>query len=184
MRTLILRFLISAAAIAVITSGILPGITIVGNTVRTIAVVAVIFGLINAFVKPLLRFLTCPLIILTLGLFTFVLNAALLLLTASLSARLAEIADGVLVIDGFGWALVGAFVVSLITTILEGITGANGRRVEVREYHEIRYVTERQNPIIEKSKVPPESLPSAPPLLREVDYDFDDPDFGKPKRKG
>ncbi|MBI3287506.1 MAG: phage holin family protein, partial [Chloroflexi bacterium] len=75
----LLRWLINAAAIY-LASRTVPGI-LVEDELALIGV-ALILGVVNAFIRPILQLLTCPLIILTLGLFTFVLNALMLLLTA------------------------------------------------------------------------------------------------------
>ncbi|MCS7070566.1 MAG: phage holin family protein, partial [Anaerolinea sp.] len=60
MRNLLLRFIINAVAIGVITSGLLPGIRIEGNYVVTLAITAVVLGLLNAVVRPILVLLSCP----------------------------------------------------------------------------------------------------------------------------
>jgi putative membrane protein len=76
--------------------------------------VALILGLVNAFIRPLLKFFTCPLIILTLGLFIFVINAAMLGLTSWVAGQLG-IGFGV---AGFGAAFWGALVISLVSLAL------------------------------------------------------------------
>jgi putative membrane protein len=75
---------------------------------------AVIFGLVNALIRPLLFWLTCLLQILTLGLFTLVLNAAMLALTAWVAGRL----DIAFTVDGFRAAFLGALVVSVVSAVL------------------------------------------------------------------
>lgn len=80
----------------------------------TLLGVALIFGLINTFVRPIVRLLTLPLFILTLGLFTFVVNALMLLLTSAVSDRL----DLSFRVDGFGAALLGALVVSVVSFLI------------------------------------------------------------------
>jgi putative membrane protein len=74
---LIVRWLISALALFV-AALVVPGITVSGNAWIAYAVMAVVLGLVNAIIRPLLKLLTCPLIILTLGLFTLVINALML----------------------------------------------------------------------------------------------------------
>ena len=83
-------------------------------------VVAVIFGLVNTFLKPVLRILTLPITIMTLGLFLLVLNALMLLLTGAISS---ELALGLTVAD-FLAALLGAIVISLVGMVLSMIIGA------------------------------------------------------------
>lgn len=73
-----------------------------------------IFGLVNATVRPVLKFLTCPLILLTLGLFTLVINALML----SLTAWLGNLVGIELVLDGFWAAFWGALVVSVVSVLL------------------------------------------------------------------
>jgi putative membrane protein len=70
-------------------------------------VIAVIFGVVNALIGPILRMITFPLTLVTLGLFRLVVNAALLGITAALTARLS--------IDGFLTAVVAALIISAIT---------------------------------------------------------------------
>jgi putative membrane protein len=80
----------------------------------SILAVAVVFGIVNAFVRPLLKLLSCPIIFLTLGLFTLVLNALMLMLTAWVGAQL-----GIdFKVDGFWAAFLGALLVSIVSTVL------------------------------------------------------------------
>ncbi len=79
------------------------------------AVMAVILGLVNAFVRPLLKLLTCPLILLTLGLFTLVVNALTLLLSAWVANNLFGVG---FYIDGFWPAFWGALIVSIVSVVL------------------------------------------------------------------
>lgn len=90
-----------------------PGIEFYGNW-QGIALVAIIFGLVNALIGPVLRFLTCPLIILTLGLFTLVINAVMLMLTAWIGQALGF----PFYIHGFIPALWGAVITSIVSIIL------------------------------------------------------------------
>lgn len=68
--------------------------------------IGLIFGVVNAIVGPILRLLSLPFVVLTLGLFLLVINAALLGLTAAISDRLA--------VDGFGTALIGGLILALV----------------------------------------------------------------------
>jgi putative membrane protein len=90
-----------------------PGITYNGP-MWGLLVVALIFGLVNAVIRPILAALTCPLVFLTLGLFIFVLNAVMLLLT-SLFARMAGFDFHV---SGIIAAIIGALIVGLTSAIL------------------------------------------------------------------
>ena len=112
----ILRTAISAVALW-IASAIVPGMTIRGTT--TLLAAALLLGLVNAVVRPLVILLTLPFTILTLGLFLFVVNAAMLGLVAALL-------DG-FTISGFGSALLGSIVVSLISWAASWRIGPSGR---------------------------------------------------------
>ena len=109
---LLLRWLISAAAVAA-AAYLLPGIRLEGGF-ADLLVVALVLGLVNALVRPVLRMLACGLIVLTLGLFLLVINAALLLLAAWL-ARSAGIG---FYVDGLETALLGSVVISLVSFVL------------------------------------------------------------------
>ena len=84
----ILRLLASAAALAIAT-WLLSDITLTGSTrtsqIVTLLIVALIFGVLNAIIKPIFALFTLPLILLTLGLFLIVINACMLLLTSWLA---------------------------------------------------------------------------------------------------
>ncbi len=117
MRNFILRVIIYAIGIALVAE-IVPGITVANDTLGTLLIIGIVFGIINAILKPLITFLTCPLVILSLGLFVLVINAVVLLVTASLiPARLQ--------IDGFWPAFLGGIAMSIISMILERILGVN-----------------------------------------------------------
>ncbi len=117
LRNFLLRLIINAVALAV-TAAVLPGIHIINNEIGTLLIVAFIFGLVNAVLKPILYVLSCPLIILTLGLFALAINALMLLITDALSGDR-------FTVDGFWWAVLGGLVVGLIAAILEGVLGVN-----------------------------------------------------------
>lgn len=104
---LLLNWLISALAI-LSAAYILPGVHISGFT--TALVVAVVLGVINALLKPFLLFLTLPINILTLGLFTLVINAAIIQLVSLIVPGF--------IVDNFGWALLFSLVLSLINSFL------------------------------------------------------------------
>ncbi|MGQ0607038.1 MAG: phage holin family protein [Chloroflexota bacterium] len=81
--------------------------------------VAVIFGLVNAFIRPILRIFTLPITIMTLGLFLLVINALMLLLTDAISD---ELALGLVVGDFFA-ALLGSIVISIVGMVLSMVIG-------------------------------------------------------------
>ncbi len=97
---------------------LLPGISFRGPWWK-LAMVALIFGLVNALVRPVLTFLTCPLIILTLGLFTLIINAAMLMLTAWLSEDFGLNFH----VANFRSAFWGALVISLVSFFLNLLLG-------------------------------------------------------------
>ena len=94
---------------------LIPGITVDNSSPVTYLWLALIFGVLNALLKPILKFLTCPLILLTLGLFTLVINTGLFYLTSWLAGQF-EVGFNV---TGFGAAFLGALVVSVVSMILE-----------------------------------------------------------------
>ncbi|MEW5717541.1 MAG: phage holin family protein [Chloroflexota bacterium] len=118
MRHLLLRLIINAIALFVATQVGIPGLRFDGDW-KTIAIVALIFGLVNALIRPLLALLTCPLILLTLGLFTLVINALMLALTGWLAQQF----NLGFVVDGFWAAFVGALVVSIVSWALTLVVG-------------------------------------------------------------
>jgi putative membrane protein len=106
------RLLVNAAALWVATR-LVPGVSYSGGWLSFLAV-AMVFGVVNAFIRPVAKFLTFPLIIVTLGIFALVVNGLMLWLTSSLSTML-----GLgLYVSGFWAAFWGALVVSIVSTIL------------------------------------------------------------------
>ena len=113
----ILQILVNAAALWV-AELLVPGIHFSGEWWKLL-LVAVIFGLVNTFLRPLLRIVTLPITIMTLGLFLLVINALLLLLTGAISAEL----DLGLQVDDFFAALLGSIVISLVGFVLSLVIG-------------------------------------------------------------
>ena len=119
-----MRFLVwvvvNAVALAVAT-WLLPGITLTGadhgDRAASLLVVAVVFGVVNAVVRPVVTFLAFPFIVLTLGLLFFVINALMLLLTSSLAQGL----DLSFEVDGFGTAVLGSIVITVVSAILNAV---------------------------------------------------------------
>jgi putative membrane protein len=116
------RFLIwvtvNALALAAATA-LLDGIRVTGDTTQdqalTLILVALVFGVVNAIISPVVKLLSLPFIILTLGLFLFVINALMLLLTEWISN-----AFGLgFHVDGFWTAVLGAIVITIATWVLE-----------------------------------------------------------------
>ncbi len=111
-RRILLRLLINAIALWVAVQ-IVPGIH--ADKPLTIIIVALIFGVINAILRPIVAFFTCPMILVTLGLFIFVINAVMLWATAWIAGRL----DLGFAIEGGFWpAFWGALVISAVSLVL------------------------------------------------------------------
>jgi putative membrane protein len=110
----IVRTLANACGLAV-AAWLFDGIRITGSSDRdkvlTLLLVALVFGIVNEFVRPIVAFLSIPLYLLTLGLFFFVVNALMLLLTSWLADKL----DIGFHVSGFWTAVFGAIVISLIS---------------------------------------------------------------------
>ena len=123
---MIIRFLVSALSLGLAT-WILPGIKLdyagePAGAAITMLIVAAIFGLVNALIKPLFVFVTSPLLLVTLGLFLLIINAALLMLTSWVCAQLG-VPWGV---DGFWSAFWGALMVSVVSFVLNSFVGRRG----------------------------------------------------------
>ena len=88
-----------------------------GATVLLFLGVALVFTVINMIIKPLVMLLSLPLLVLTLGIFYFVVNALMLMLTAWLSQQLGWGFE----VDGFGTALLGAIIVSLVNMVISAL---------------------------------------------------------------
>jgi len=110
----LIRLLANACGLAV-AAWLLSDITLTGDTDReqviTLILVAVVFGLVNTFVRPVVAFLSLPLYLLTLGLMYFVVNALMLMLTSWLAGKL----DIGFHVDGFWTAIVGGAVIALVS---------------------------------------------------------------------
>jgi putative membrane protein len=116
------RLLVNAAALWVATR-VVTGVTFDGGWLPFLGV-AVVFGVVNAFIRPVTKILTFPIIIVTLGIFSLVVNGLMLWLTSSLSAALGLGFH----VSGFRAAFLGALVVSIISTILSMLVRDNSRR--------------------------------------------------------
>jgi putative membrane protein len=110
MRNFLIRLFVNALALTA-AAWLLPGISMTGDFFGVL-LVALVFGLLNALLKPILLFFSIPLLILTLGLFALVVNAVLLLLTSSLLDSFD--------VSGFWSAVLGSLVISVVTMLLGG----------------------------------------------------------------
>ena len=114
MTKFILRLLINAIALYLAVL-IVPGIDLRSNMVSLIWL-ALIFGIVNALFRPLLKFLTCPLIILTLGLFTLVINTFLFWLTSVIGQ---SFGIELIISDPVWWnAFLGGLIVSIVSVLM------------------------------------------------------------------
>ena len=116
MRGLLFRWLILAVAV-MSAAYLIDGIRISGFGAALFA--ALVLGILNALFRPILLILTLPINVLSLGLFTFVINAALLLMASGLI--------GGLVVGGFGSALLGSLVISAVSWVLNSFVNNQGR---------------------------------------------------------
>tara|TARA_B100000470_G_C19463955_1_gene247134 strand:+ start:109 stop:477 length:369 start_codon:yes stop_codon:yes gene_type:complete len=110
MRSFLIRWAVNVVAIWVAFQ-IVPGVTPITNSVDAVIVNALIFGLVNSIIRPLLRFVTCPLIIATLGLGTLIINTCMFLLAGWIGIYLGYGFS----VDGFVAAFLGALVVSVVS---------------------------------------------------------------------
>jgi len=107
-----INWLVSAIAI-IVTAYLLPGVTIGGFL--SALILAVVLGIINAFIKPIILILTLPINVLTLGLFTFVVNALLIMLAANIVPGFG--------VSGFWSAMLFAIVLALVSWVLSKFDG-------------------------------------------------------------
>jgi putative membrane protein len=124
MRPLLIRWLINTLALYLAVR-VVPGVHYDAGPVGLV-IVAALFGLVNATIRPLLALLTCPLVLVSLGLFLFVINAMMLLFTSWLSSQFRL---GFRV-DGFGAAFWAGLLISLVSLFLSIAVGEKEVRVE------------------------------------------------------
>ena len=114
---LILRWLVASVAL-VVAAWLVPGIRVRPDGFFTFAVMAVILGGVNAIVRPVLKLLSCPLIILTLGLFILIINGVTLYLASAIAVDVFHVG---FYVDSFGAAFFGALIVSIVSVILNAV---------------------------------------------------------------
>lgn len=113
----LVRLAVTAAALWVAVQ-IIPGIAYEGDWLPFVGV-ALVFGIVNAVVRPILFALTCPIVLLTLGLFVFVLNGVMLLITAGVAAAM-----GIgFTVNGLLPAILGGLVVGIVSAVLNIFVG-------------------------------------------------------------
>ncbi len=123
MRRFLQSWLINTLAVLVAVY-VVPGIRFKDNSLWTPFVTSLVFGILNAFIRPILMLLALPLLIVTLGLFTLVINALLLSFVSVLLGRY-------FVVDNFRAAFLGALVISIVSLVLNFLTGTNRSRIRV-----------------------------------------------------
>jgi len=107
-----------------VTVKILPGVYFSADSGFMAPIItALVLGILNAFIRPVLMFLALPFLIVTLGLFTFVINALLLLLVSELLPFFH--------VNGFGWAFLGTLLISIVSMALNLLTGSGSTRVRI-----------------------------------------------------
>ncbi len=115
--SLVIRLIVNALALYAV-AYLVPGVAVTGFMGALIA--ALVLGIVNAVVRPILIIMSLPLEILTLGLFTFVINAVLFWVVGHLGIGLD--------VRNFGAAFIGALVLSIISFLLSQLTAGAGRR--------------------------------------------------------
>ena len=124
MGRLLISWLINAAALA-LAAWVVEGIEITSDSAWVaVALMAVIFGLVNALIRPLVRFLTCLINMITLGLFTLIINTLMLML----SGWIAEQLNVGFRVNGFLPAFLGALLISVVSFVLSLIFKDGGGR--------------------------------------------------------
>jgi putative membrane protein len=114
---LLIRWITTSFSLFVAT-WIVPGIRVDGNAWTVFAGMAIVLGLVNAIVRPLLKLLSCPLIILTLGVFVLVVNGISLWLASAIAVDWFHVGFHV---DGFWASFFGSLIVSIVTVVLTAL---------------------------------------------------------------
>jgi len=122
MKNLLIKLAVNALAIW-LASWLVDGVDLAegsstGTKIKTLLFVALIFGVVNAIIKPVVKLFSLPLFVLTLGLITFVINALMLWLTEWISEQL----DLDFHVDGFWTALLAAALISIVSWFLSAVT--------------------------------------------------------------
>jgi putative membrane protein len=123
---LLIRWVITSLSLFV-AAWLVPGIRVAPEGWTIFAAMAIILGLVNAIIRPILKLLSCPFIILTLGLFVLVINGITLFLASRIAVRLFDVG---FYVDGFWSAFLGALIVSLVSVALTAVVGKEEPRPE------------------------------------------------------
>ncbi len=116
MRNFIIRLIINAIGVAVTTRILSGGIHIANDDLGTYLSIGLVFGLVNAVIKPFITLLSCSLVLFTFGLFILVINGLMFWLTA-------QFLPNTLQVDSFGWAILAGIVMSIVGMVMEYILG-------------------------------------------------------------
>src|SRR5690348_11781949 len=122
LRRLLVSWALSAVAVA-LTAALLPGVSVSGG-IGAFLLIALVWGLVNGVLGPIARLVSLPLTLLSFGLFAFVVNGALFALTAWVVDSLS--------VDNFGWAILGALVLTIFNFVLSWFTGRAVERARSR----------------------------------------------------
>lgn len=124
----ILKCLATAIAVSVVI-WLIPGVTVLGGNEAwgAIALFSIILALINSSIKPLLQILSLPISIVTLGIFSLVINTLMLYLATWIANGLFGVGFE---ISSFGWAFLASIVISIISGIVNSLTGANEKDIQ------------------------------------------------------
>lgn len=113
----VIRLLVSALALYLLTQVYSGVYFVAGSGVGAVVIAALVMGVVNALIRPVLLLLSLPVNVLTLGLFTLIVNGVVLWLVAALTA---------LNVAGFGAAVIGALILTVISWALDAVVGALG----------------------------------------------------------
>jgi putative membrane protein len=119
-------WLINTLAVLVAVS-VVPGLRFTDHTWLTPFLTSLVLGILNAFFRPILMYFALPLLIITLGLFTLVINALLLYLVGLLLGSYFEV-------DSFGAAFLGALIIGVVSLLLNWVTGSGHSRIRVERH--------------------------------------------------
>ena len=124
---LLVRWVVSGLALFA-AAYLVPGIHVEGQNAWIVyAAMAAILGLVNAVVRPILKFLSCPLILLTLGVFILVINAVSFWLASSIAQNWLRVG---FVVDDFWSAVLGSLIVSVVSIFFNLFIKEEDRRIE------------------------------------------------------
>lgn len=116
MRNFIIRVIINALGVAITARLLSDGIHIANDDLTTYLIIGLVFGLVNAFIKPFITLLSCSLVLFTFGLFILVINGLMFWLTALFLPNILQV-------DSFGWAVLAGIIMSIVGMAMEYVLG-------------------------------------------------------------